>query len=239
MTNPPTGRRRAQRGPRTDSRARPPAVEPPNDRIMTLRALGRAAADVAVGFRNFATAQAAGAALTEAALTEAAAIIRVEVANGEWRVVDHGPARTATLEAPSRRIEHPRWGPTPEAITRARETLTRFLTPTQRDTYETRGYIDCVGSHGTRYRIHTDGSINGNVYWRDESGVEGGELCCAPANPNDRLPRDDLFFGQLALLMADEIRWLAEAVLDAGDYPPAYKALIPMGRCPCGCGDHD
>lgn len=233
MTNPPTGRRRAQRGPRTDSRTRPPAVVEP-----TQNPTIRGVADALRAFANYrrtdlsgiAEGIAAGMASMEAAAQATGAALRP--AGTEFTIRVAAVPGTVTWE-PGRP-----WGPTPEATARARETLLRFLTPEQRATYTDpdRRYIDCVGSHDTRYRIYTGGGISGNVYWYTDDGIEGGAFCCAPQNPNGKLPREDLFFGQLALLMADEIRWLSKAVRDEGDYPPAYKALIPSrGRCPCGC----
>jgi hypothetical protein len=103
--------------------------------------------------------------------------------------------------------------------------LMSMLDDTQRETYKRVKYFECVGSLGTRYRIHRGTCYN--VSWLDASGEPAGELCAAPNRFVDatsrELPQEDVILGQLLTLVADERVFLRAANLGEGRWPPCIR----------------
>lgn len=94
---------------------------------------------------------------------------------------------------------------TPEA--RARKLLREWLSPGQRETFDSHGYVDVLGSEsGQRYRIYY-GSIS-NIRELNEKDDPVAGLCFAPAAA---LPPGDVMLAQKIVLENDESRALAIA----------------------------
>jgi hypothetical protein len=105
---------------------------------------------------------------------------------------------------------------------RAHGLLQNMLTPQQQRTWRQLGYIECVGSRGTRYRIRQGAGTRQNVQWLTRFGRIGGTMCAHPTQNNlyltrarreaylrdeywyDTLPPSDLILGQLLTLVTDE-----------------------------------
>lgn len=105
---------------------------------------------------------------------------------------------------------------------RAHGLLQNMLTKEQQRTWRRLGYIECVGSRGTRYRIRQGAGTRQNVQWLTRFGRIGGTMCAHPKHSNlyltrarrERfvededwpgcLPPSDLILGQLLTLVTDE-----------------------------------
>lgn len=110
---------------------------------------------------------------------------------------------------------------------RARALLNFFLTPEQRKSMETNGYVDLVGSEGTHYQVQT-GWYEDNVRWIDGKGIGQGGFCCHPRRTSEMsggsLPREDLILGQILALRTNEKHFLKVAVKTWGSRPPVAPA---------------
>jgi len=115
------------------------------------------------------------------------------------------------------------------ATARARETLFRFLTPAQREQYESTGRFEVIGSAGGRYSIGP--GSQGNVHWLDDDGTFLGELCAHPteladaAHPHEEyryrrmIPEPDVHLAQMLHLLTDERGWVDTANVHSGRGP--------------------
>lgn len=108
---------------------------------------------------------------------------------------------------------------------RARKLLLDSLNEDQRKTFKKDKIIQLTGSEGNTYQIRCSGSISGNITWLDE-GFPRGQYCAHPALRDTRgvrLPKDDLYLGQLLHLVTDENGFLSESYLQSGSYPATFK----------------
>lgn len=142
-------------------------------------------------------------------------------------------------QAEQERANQMRYEQEERAADRATKMLRTMLDPEQRETFEDseKRYFDLTGSHGTRYRIHTNG-YSGNVYWlkgfpdrRYKGGIRyetQGGFCghCASDHRGDWIPTHDHNLTQLLELRYDEIAWLKTAVRQSASYPPAYYRVL-------------
>lgn len=142
-------------------------------------------------------------------------------------------------QAEQERANQMRYEKEERAAERATKMLRRMLDPEQRATFEDpeKRYFDLIGSHGTRYRIHTNG-YSGNVYWlkgfpdrRYKGGIryetQGGFCGHCDSDPRgDWIPTHDHNLAQLLELRHNEIVWLNTAVRQSASYPPAWYHVL-------------
>jgi hypothetical protein len=112
------------------------------------------------------------------------------------------------------------------AETRAATLLLSFLSEEQRASYRASERFEVVGSLGGRYRIHP--GVVGNIYWLDENGQVGGQLCCHPSD--ERLPRADIMLAQMLALITDEESFVLLANRYSGNRHPLRERLLSARR---------
>jgi hypothetical protein len=93
--------------------------------------------------------------------------------------------------------------------------LREWLSPAQREQFDTRGYFDVIGSHtGRRYRIRRGTATN--VYELNEFGLPLTGWCFMP---RDGLPVGDVMLAQKIALENDE----QSALVVAKTFQPRWK----------------
>ena len=98
-------------------------------------------------------------------------------------------------------------GPVHEPERRGLTLMREWLSPSQREQYDTRGYFDVIGSHtGRRYRIRHGTATN--IYELDEFDRPLTGWCFMP---RDGLPAGDVMLTQKIALENDEQSVLAVA----------------------------
>jgi hypothetical protein len=98
-------------------------------------------------------------------------------------------------------------GPTREPERRSLKLMREWLSPAQREQFDTRGYFDVVGSHtGRRYRIWLGTATNINEL--DGMGRTAARWCFVPG---ECLPVGDVMLAQKIALENDEQSALAVA----------------------------
>jgi hypothetical protein len=98
-------------------------------------------------------------------------------------------------------------GPAREPERRSLMLMRRWLSPTQREQFDARGYFDVVGSHtGRRYRIRVGTSTN--IHELDSFERSVARWCFLPS---ECLPAGDVMLAQKIALENDEPSALAVA----------------------------
>jgi hypothetical protein len=91
-------------------------------------------------------------------------------------------------------------GPAREPERRSLKLMREWLSASQREQFDKRGYFDVVGSHtGRRYRIRTGTATN--IYELDPIGHAVARWCFVPGEP---LPAGDVMLAQKIALENDE-----------------------------------
>jgi hypothetical protein len=98
-------------------------------------------------------------------------------------------------------------GPVREPERRSLRLMREWLSPAQREQFDTRGYFDVIGSHtGRRYRIRIGTATNINEL--DRFGHAVARWCFVPS---EGLPAGDVMLAQKIALENDERSALAVA----------------------------